>query len=81
MQGELTMNENLYLAASVRGDVSSTMGDTEAKEWYPKMAGSYQLGQTSVFDNLKLRMAWGQTGNMPQAKSSIQLWDHLILEA
>ena len=69
LQGEVTMNENLYLAMSVRGDVSSTMGDTEAREWYPKMAGSYQLGQVSVFDNLKLRGAWGQTGNMPQAKS------------
>ena len=69
LQGELTMNENLYLSASVRGDVSSTMGDTEAREWYPKMAGSYQLGQVSVFDNLKLRAAWGQTGNMPQSKS------------
>ena len=45
------------------------MGDTEAREWYPKMAASYQLGQVSVFDNLKLRGAWGQTGNMPQAKS------------
>ena len=63
------MNENLYLSASVRGDVSSTMGDTEAREWYPKMAGSYQLGQLSVFDNLKFRVALGQTGNMPQSKS------------
>ena len=45
------------------------MGDTEAREWYPKMAASYQLGQISVFDNLKLRVALGQTGNMPQAKS------------
>ena len=32
----LTMNENLYLAASVRGDVSSTMGDTEAKNGIQK---------------------------------------------
>ena len=55
LQGELTMNDDLYLAASIRGDVSSTMGDTEAREWYPKMAASYQLGQVSVFDNLKLR--------------------------
>lgn len=69
LQGEVTMNDDLYLAASIRGDVSSTMGDTEAREWYPKMAASYQLGQVSVFDNLKLRGAWGQTGNMPQAKS------------
>jgi len=68
-QEELTVGDNLYLAFSVRGDVSSTMGDTKSKEWYPKMAGSYQLGQLSVFDNLKFRGAWGQTGNMPQAKA------------
>jgi len=53
----------------MRGDVSSTMGDTETKEWYPKAAVSYQLGELAVFDNLKVRGAWGQTGNMPQAKA------------
>ena len=35
------------------------------QKWQPP----YQLGQVSVFDNLKLRGAWCQTGNMPQAKS------------
>ena len=45
------------------------MGDTEAREWYPKAAVSYQLGEISVFDNLKLRGAYGQTGNMPQTKA------------
>jgi len=45
------------------------MGDTETQEWYPKAALSYQLGELSVFDNLKLRGAWGQTGNMPQTKA------------
>jgi outer membrane receptor protein involved in Fe transport len=54
----------------MRGDVSSTMGDTKTKEWYPKVAASYQLGEfASLFDNLKLRGAYGQTGNMPQSKA------------
>jgi len=69
-QEEVTIGDNLYIAFSMRGDVSSTMGDTEAKEWYPKAAASYQLGEfAGLFDNLKVRGAWGQTGNMPQTKA------------
>ena len=68
-QEEVTVGDNLYVAFSMRGDVSSTMGDTETKEWYPKAAASYQLGEFAVFDNLKLRGAFGQTGNMPQSKA------------
>ena len=68
-QEEVMVGDNLYVAFSMRGDVSSTMGDTETKEWYPKAAASYQLGEVAVFDNLKLRGAWGQTGNMPQSKA------------
>ena len=69
-QEEVTVGDNLYVAFSMRGDVSSTMGDTETKEWYPKVAASYQLGEfVGLFDNLKLRAAYGQTGNMPQAKA------------
>jgi len=69
-QEEITVGDNIYMAFSMRGDVSSTMGDTETKEWYPKMAASYQFGEfAGVFDNLKLRFANGQTGNMPQSKA------------
>ena len=69
-QEEITVGDDIYLAFSMRGDVSSTMGDTETKEWYPKAAGSYQLGEIAgLFDNLKFRGAYGQTGNMPQAKA------------
>ena len=69
-QEEVTVGDNLYVAFSMRGDVSSTMGDTKTKEWYPKVAASYQLGEfADLFDNLKLRGAYGQTGNMPQSKA------------
>ena len=69
-QEEVTVGDNLYVAFSMRGDVSSTMGDTETKEWYPKVAASYQLGEfAGLFDNLKLRGAYGQTGNMPQSNA------------
>ena len=69
-QVEGTVGENIYAAFGMRGDVSSTMGDTETMEWYPKLAASYQFGEfAGVFDNLKLRFASGETGNMPQPKA------------
>jgi TonB-linked SusC/RagA family outer membrane protein len=68
-QEEVTIGDNIYVAFSIRGDVSSTMGDTETKEWYPKMAASYQFGEMAGFDNLKVRFANGQTGNMPLSKA------------
>ncbi len=65
-QEEVTIGDNIYLVFGMRGDVSSAMGDTEAMEWYPKMAASYQFGEfAGVFDNLKFRFARGETGNMP----------------
>ncbi len=69
-QVEGTIGDNIYAAFGMRGDVSSTMGDTESMEWYPKLAASYQFGEfAGVFDNLKLRFASGETGNMPQPKA------------
>ena len=69
-QVEGTVGDNIYAVFGMRGDVSSTMGDTETMEWYPKLAASYQFGQfAGVFDNLKLRFARGETGNMPQTRA------------
>lgn len=69
-QVEATVGDNIYAAFGMRGDVSSTMGNTEEAQWYPKMAASYQLGEfAGLFDNLKVRFAMGETGNMPQPKA------------
>ena len=69
-QTEVTVGDNIYAAFGMRGDVSSTMGDTETMEWYPKLAASYQFGELAgVFDNLKLRFARGETGNMPSSSA------------
>jgi len=69
-QVEGTFGDNIYAAFGMRGDLSSTMGDTEAMEWYPKLAASYQFGELAgYFDNLKLRFARGETGNMPSGKA------------
>ncbi|MFQ6678343.1 MAG: SusC/RagA family TonB-linked outer membrane protein [Fidelibacterota bacterium] len=70
VQEEVSVGDNIYVAFGARGDKSSTMGNTEDLEWYPKMAASYQFGEfAGMFDNLKLRFARGETGNMPSSSA------------
>ena len=70
IQEEIGIGDNIHLSFGARGDKSSTMGNTETYQWYPKMAASYQFGEVAgIFDNLKLRLANGQTGNMPSSSA------------
>jgi len=66
-QGEvLTMGERLFVTAGLRADRSSNNGDVDKYFVYPKAAASYRLrGGAGPFGDLKLRLAWGQSGNQP----------------
>jgi TonB-linked SusC/RagA family outer membrane protein len=68
IQEEVNINDRINLAFGIRGDRSSTLGDTKKYYTYPKFSISYQAGSVAgIFDNLKPRLAWGQTGNLPSA--------------
>jgi hypothetical protein len=70
IQEEIGIGDNIHLSFGARGDKSSTLGDVETYEWYPKVAMSYQLGEVAgIFDNLKFRVANGQTGNLPNSSA------------
>ncbi|MGH7589508.1 MAG: SusC/RagA family TonB-linked outer membrane protein [Gemmatimonadota bacterium] len=62
----LLMDERLNLTGAVRGEQSSSNGDTEEIFWYPKANASLRFPEvaTSV-DELKLRVAYGESGNQP----------------
>jgi hypothetical protein len=63
----LTLNEKLMLTAGVRADQSSTNVDTQKLWWYPKASASYRLtNMPGPVDELKLRAAFGQSGNQPK---------------
>jgi len=64
----LTMDERLMIAFGVRADRSSRNGDVSKYYLYPKIAGSYRFVNLggSGSDELKVRAAYGQTGNPPQ---------------
>jgi len=62
----LALDERLLLTTGVRADRSSNNGDQHKYFWYPKAAGSYRFfNPFSHVDELKVRAAWGQTGNRP----------------
>ena len=72
IQTEATLNDIIYLTAALRGDRSSTLGDTEKFFTFPKAAASIRLSElgfweplSGLSDEFKVRFAFGQTGNLP----------------
>ncbi|MEP7226302.1 MAG: TonB-dependent receptor, partial [Gemmatimonadales bacterium] len=60
----LLANRRLLLTAGLRADRSSSNGNTEKFFFYPKLAASYRFQRPlGGIDELKLRGAYGQTGN------------------
>lgn len=62
----LLMDRKLLLTAGLRADRSSTNGNTGKFFVYPKAAASYRVIRPfGGLDEIKLRGAFGQTGNQP----------------
>ncbi len=62
----LLLDRKLLLTAGIRADRSSSNGNTGKYFFYPKAAASYRLVKPfGGVDEMKLRAAYGQTGNRP----------------
>lgn len=62
----LTMSDRLLLTAGMRADQSSLNAESDKLFFFPKAAVSYRLaGPFSFADELKLRFAYGESGNEP----------------
>lgn len=61
----LTLNEKLLLTVGGRADQSSNNADPTQLIFYPKASASYRLLKMGPVDELKLRAAYGQSGNRP----------------
>ncbi len=67
----LGLGEKLSVAAGFRADRSSANGDRKKYYLFPKFSASYRFERpfsrwTDVVDEVKLRGAWGQSGNRPR---------------
>jgi TonB-linked SusC/RagA family outer membrane protein len=62
----LMLDGRLLLTAGLRADRSSVNGDPQQYFFYPKAAASYRfIEPLRNLDDLKLRVAFGQSGNQP----------------
>lgn len=73
-QEEATIIDAITLTAGVRFDRSTNNGDADKYYIYPKAGISWNLTRmkfinSNLFDNVKLRAAYGQAGNFPAVGS------------
>lgn len=62
----LLVDDTITVIGGVRAEQSSVNGDPEALFWYPKAAAAWRLPfDLGPIDLLKLRVAYGETGNQP----------------
>lgn len=67
VQEEFLLGDRLLLTGAVRADQSSNNAEPSSLFYYPKAAASYRFPGLlpGVVDELKLRAAFGQSGNQP----------------
>lgn len=62
----LLLDERLTLTGAVRGEQSSSNGDTEELFFYPKASAAWLFPEFGRgIDDLKIRAAYGESGNQP----------------
>jgi TonB-dependent starch-binding outer membrane protein SusC len=72
IQQTFGFKDKLFLIGAARIDGSSVFGEDERTQFYPKVSGSYIIseegfwgnGMANIFNNFKIRAAWGQAGNL-----------------
>jgi len=75
-QATLDLASQLFLTAGVRNDGSSTFGASQKRHWFPKASAAWTftnlVGDVRGFvPTGKLRLAYGQTGQIPPVYSTI----------
>lgn len=71
VQEQLAWQDRIFFTTAVRMDNNSAFGTDINRTFYPKASLSYVISEESFFDQyefvdfLKLRTAWGQSGNAP----------------
>jgi hypothetical protein len=69
IQEEASIKDAITVTAGVRFDQSSNNGDVSKYYTYPKAGVSWNLTRSgigeNIFDNLKVRAAYGESGNFP----------------
>lgn len=76
VQQQFGWNDKFYLTGAVRVDNNSAFGDNFDLIKYPKVSASYIAKENGegFLNTLKLRAAYGQSGQQPAAFAAIRSW-------
>ena len=77
VQQQLGWKDRVFVTGAVRGDDNSAFGKDFAFVVYPKVSGSWVIGEESWFKvpgvtTAKVRGAWGKAGQQPDAFVAVQ---------
>ena len=75
-QATLDLFNQLFLTGGIRNDGSSTFGASQKRHWFPKASAAWNFTQATgdvhgMIPTGKLRLAYGQTGQIPPVYSTI----------
>ena len=79
IQEQFDYENRIFLTVAVRGDDNSAFGQNFDAAIYPKVSGSWVINEEDFWnidmvDQLRLRGAWGQAGQQPDAFASSRLY-------
>ena len=79
VQEQLVWKDRVFLTGALRGDDNSAFGQEFDFVTYPKVSGSWVVSEEpffgdNVFSTLRLRAAWGQAGQQPDAFAAIRTY-------
>ncbi len=80
VQEQLSWRDRIFLTGAVRGDDNSAFGQNFDFQVYPKLSGSWVISDepffadVPVFDQVKIRGAWGKAGQQPQLFAAVRTY-------
>lgn len=80
VQEQVSWKNRVFLTGAVRGDDNSAFGRDFDFQVYPKLSGSWVISEepfferVPLFDQVKLRAAWGKAGQQPDFFAALQTY-------
>mgnify|MGYP006284556679 CR=1 FL=1 len=80
VQEKISWQNRFFLTGAVRGDDNSAFGEQFDFVVFPKLSASWVVSEEPFMEgqewlnNLKLRAAWGESGQQPDAFAAVRRW-------
>lgn len=81
VQEQVSWQDRIFLTGALRGDDNSAFGENFDFVVYPKVSASWVLSEESflsdsdLFDQLRLRGAWGRAGQQPDVFAALRTYE------